>query len=365
MSTPLHTYFSQSYLQARERFLDIVAQRGGTTWRYEIGQTAPSGEALTIDVARFGSEKAREVLVISSGTHGVEGFFGSAAQLSFLNERLDQALSQEGVAVVMIHAVNPFGFAHLRRVNEDNVDLNRNFIGQEDSYKGADPTYALLNSLLNPPSPPPRLELFTLRAGREIARHGFHALKSSVAQGQYEFERGLFFGGKGPSRSKEIIAEHLPIWVGEARRVIHLDLHTGLGPWGTYVMAASKNVPQHDLEWLMGHFDQDRVQRLEASKVLYQIRGEFTYFCRGLFPHRDYYPILVEFGTYPIIKVLKAMRTENRATHWCDADSRQRSRARAQLREVFSPASKGWRVTVLQHCLRLFDQALTALGAQR
>ena len=207
--------------------------------------------------------------------------------------------------------------------------------------------------------------MFTLRAGREIARHGFHALKSAVAQGQYEFDRGLFFGGRGPSSSKKVIEANLPLWVGQAKRVIHLDLHTGLGPWGTYVIAASQNVPSEDLDWLMRHFDQDRVQRLEASKVLYQIRGEFTYFCRGLFPQIDYYPILVEFGTYPIIKVLKAMRAENRATHWCEQDSAQCSKAREKLREVFSPASKKWRNIVLEHTIRLFNQALKALEDHR
>jgi predicted deacylase len=29
--------------------------------------------------------------------------------------------------MILIHALNPYGFAWLRRVNEDNVDLNRNF----------------------------------------------------------------------------------------------------------------------------------------------------------------------------------------------------------------------------------------------
>ena len=114
---------------------------------------------------------------------------------------------------MIIHAVNPYGFAHLRRVNEENIDLNRNFIGEDDQYKGADPIYALLDELLNPSSPPPRLEMFTLRAGREIARHGFR-FKSAVAQGNMSSSRALFWGSR-PSSSK-IIESNLPL--GSAKR---------------------------------------------------------------------------------------------------------------------------------------------------
>ena len=362
LSDSYPAYFSDSYSEARQRLLELSARRGGTHWTYDIDQYSPHGEALSVDVLRFGPPEASQVLVISSGTHGVEGFFGSAAQLALIELKLEELLSVQGVALVIIHAVNPYGFSHLRRVNEDNVDLNRNFLTVGESYKGADPKYALLDGLLNPQSPPPRFELFTLKALLQIIRHGFQALKSSVAQGQYDFERGLFFGGRGPSRSHKIITEHLPHWIGEAERVIHIDLHTGLGPWGTYVMAASQNIPQSELHWLLGHFDQDKVQQLEASGVLYQIRGEFTYYCRSLFSEVDYYPILVEFGTYPILKVLSALRAENRATHWCDTEAPELDQERQQLREAFSPASEEWRSTALSKTLRVIDQAVAALN---
>ena len=32
-----------------------------------------------------------------------------------------------GLRVVLLHAINPWGFSWARRVTEDNVDLNRNF----------------------------------------------------------------------------------------------------------------------------------------------------------------------------------------------------------------------------------------------
>ena len=43
----------------------------------------PDGNELSLDVARKGPEDARKLLVVSSGTHGVEGYFGVSLKLSY------------------------------------------------------------------------------------------------------------------------------------------------------------------------------------------------------------------------------------------------------------------------------------------
>src|SRR5215510_13293421 len=85
----------------------------------------PAGESLGIDIAWIGSRQPKNVLVHSSGLHGVEGFAGSAIHLQFLNALPTLA---PDTAILLVHILNPFGMAWLRRVNENNVDLNRNFI---------------------------------------------------------------------------------------------------------------------------------------------------------------------------------------------------------------------------------------------
>ena len=239
-------YFSVNYEQARARFKELSKKHQGQLWSYPINQQSPNGDELSIDVARFGSAQSRRCLVLSSGTHGVEGFFGSAVQLALIETLLTNLLKKHEIAIVLIHAVNPYGFAHLRRVNEDNIDLNRNFMTEEDSYEGVDPQYGEMDPLLNPKTPPIDNEFFVLKAILKIIKHGFSALKNSVAQGQYEYEKGLFFGGKEGSVSKSIITQYLPEWIQGSRQVIHLDFHTGLGKWSSYVLAASQNIPQED-----------------------------------------------------------------------------------------------------------------------
>ena len=77
-------------------------------------------------------------------------------------------------------------------VDENNVDLNRNFLLAGEPFEGCPPGYAELNDLLNPQRPPMNRELFKLKALWMIAKLGMPALRQSVAGGQYDFPQGLF-----------------------------------------------------------------------------------------------------------------------------------------------------------------------------
>ena len=268
-------YFSESYVQARTRLRSTIEKYG--SWHAYPIEHDPQ---LTIDVARIGPKYAKNLIILSSGTHGVEGFFGSALQLSILDKEL---LPPDDTALLLVHAVNPFGFANIRRVNENNIDLNRNFMQKQDEYSGADPGYHKLNGILNPASPP-KHELFLLRTAYNILRYGFNPLKNSIAQGQYEYPKGLFFGGKEPSSSLKIIQNNLPMWVGSAENILHLDMHTGLGKWGSYVLASTRDMPPEILYRFVPFFGSEHVQTLSSEGVLYEIRGEFSAFCRAMFP---------------------------------------------------------------------------------
>src|SRR5213592_2819131 len=93
---------------------------------------------ISIDTAWFGTANPHRVLLHSSGLHGVEGFAGSAIQLQLLNSL--PSLPQDA-ALIVVHVLNPYGMAWLRRFNENNVDLNRNFLG-DDAYIGAPEAYS-------------------------------------------------------------------------------------------------------------------------------------------------------------------------------------------------------------------------------
>src|SRR6202008_842025 len=114
--------FSPTYAIARGKFLNAASARGLAVDSHVLGLPSAEGETLAIDVVLDGPADASKMLIVLSGVHGVEGFCGSAIQTGLLGEG---APMPAGTAVLHVHAINPYGFSHLRRVTQENVDLNR------------------------------------------------------------------------------------------------------------------------------------------------------------------------------------------------------------------------------------------------
>ena len=354
--------YSQSYNEARRRFMAAAGEAGAQVQSYAVG--AGAAKDLYIDVAALGKPDA-PTLVVSSGIHGVEGFFGSAVQLALL-QRLAHAQQDASLRYVLIHALNPYGFAQLRRVNEDNVDLNRNFMLNAGSYAGSPDGYASLDSFLNPPSPPSRLEPFKLKAAWTIWRRGMPALKNAVAGGQYQYPRGLFYGGSGPSASAQIIQQHCDSWLAAAQHILHVDLHTGLGTFEMPTLLLNESADSPEYAWYANTFGPDRIEPLAHPRgTAYQASGIFGQWIQQHFASRDYRYLGAEFGTYDVVRVLAAIRAENRAHHYCAHNDAALIQAKQELLECFCPASLTWRRAVMQGALQIIDRGTAAISAIR
>ena len=139
---------AQDYTEARGRFLEAARESDVQVEHHDHPFTGPAGEPLATDVAIIGSPDAPTRLLVISGTHGVEGFAGSLCQTTWLTEG---ASVPDDLAIVLVHAINPYGFAWIRRVNEDNVDLNRNCIDFSAALP-ENPGYDQLAAALVPPT---------------------------------------------------------------------------------------------------------------------------------------------------------------------------------------------------------------------
>jgi hypothetical protein len=342
--------FSDSYAVARARFCEAASARGGTLRRVEVCRDPVHG-SLSIDVAELGPLGA-PVVVVSSGLHGVEGLFGSAVQLAWL----ERAELPKGKRIVLVHGLNPYGMAHLRRVNENNVDLNRNFLPPGRPYSGVSAGYERLASLLNPKSPHGGFELMIARALWQIARHGMSTLKQAVAGGQYEHPEGLFFGGKCLQPGPELVLEQAARWVGASEQIIWIDLHTGLGPSATYKLLVSEEDGSDAHRRLKARFGA-QVQPWDASGkgVAYRVEGGLSDGLRQVFGARCT-TLTCEFGTHSPLTVLRALRARNRAHH----HGGDLAGAQAQIVEAFCPASRRWRQRVLERGLAVVEQAFAA-----
>ena len=343
-------YFSPDYSTARSRFRQMVEAAGGRLDVLPLEARGPAGENLGIDIGSFGAENPRRVLLHSSGLHGVEGFAGSAIQLQFLDS-LPRAHAE--TAFVIVHVLNPYGMAWLRRVNENNVDLNRNCLGN-DPYAGAPPVYRDLNSFLNPEGPPTN-DLFALKAVCLMVRHGTPALKQAVVGGQYEYPKGLFFGGKGLQEGLQRYESFLAHRLASARQVLAIDVHTGLGKYGEDTLL----VDAMQYAALRRRFG-ERVARSDPRESpAYQVTGALeSMIFRVLFGAQVQF-LRQEFGTYGPIKVLQALRQENRAHHY--DDGRSGHPAKTTLREIFCPADESWRQSVLKRGRESLSRALAEL----
>ncbi len=351
--------FSPDYTTARARFRSAALALGCEIESHTVGGRGPDGEELTVDVARAGDLAPRRSVVVSSGLHGVEGYFGSAVQAALLEEQLGGLHLPAGVGLVVIHALNPFGFAWGRRVDAANIDLNRNFLLDGEAYEGAALGYAALNGLLNPTGPPSMVDLFWPTAAYKVATVGMSALRQAVAGGQYEFPHGLFFGGEGPSVTKNLLAAHLPRWVGGASRVLHVDFHTGLGPSATYKIFVDHAAGSAGLKGIGRRFGASEVEPWSSGHTSYAIRGGLGGWCKSRFG-QSYDVLAAEFGTVPALQVIRALRIENQATFGCPPGSPQISRARERLKDVFCPRDPAWRNAVIPMAVKVVVTALEA-----
>ncbi|OUL21730.1 M14 family metallopeptidase [Nostoc sp. 106C] len=355
------TAFCPNYTTARNRFRTSALALECRLEAYSIDQTGPNGEDLTIDVAILGNPHPQKVVVVSSGLHGVEGFFGSAVQCALLEERLVSWNQSQETTLLLLHALNPYGFAWCRRWNEENIDLNRNFLLPNEEYRGSPAKYGDLNAFFNPTSPPSRFEPFVVKAIATILRYGITSLTATLPVGQYDFPQGLFFGGNNPSKTYQILDANLPRWIGNATDVVHIDFHTGLGKKATYKLFIDDPPDSKPTQWLTEKFGDDVVEAYKARKVTYIFRGGLGTWCKAKFPKCNYRFLTAEFGTYPVIQVVEALRAENRAHFFSPPNHLSKDWTRQRLMEVFAPTDEDWRDAVVSQGLDLVGRAIAVL----
>jgi len=309
---------------------------------------------LAVHIAVIGSSEPRRALIHTSGLHGVEGFPGSAIQLQAMASLVPPPDS--GDAIVIVHCINPYGMAWLRRWNENNVDLNRNFLFEEEAFRSASEVYRRLNSLLNPKKNARLVDLFYVRALLYVLCHGIRGPKQAVAEGQYEFQKGLFYGGDRLEQGPQKLLGWMKTHFQELRRAVCIDVHTGLGSFGQDVLWVGDPPGSPRFQTMKSHIV--GVEPMAQSATGYRVQGGFLASLEEQLPQVDWYRVTQEFGTFGPLRVIKALRDENLYHHHSRSDDLSLSHlAKRNLLQTFSPASKSWRDSVLSRGEIVFQQA--------
>ena len=219
------------YADARAAFLKRLGNAEHTTYAHPLA--GPDGQ-IAMDIALWEGQQNRDnILIISSGTHGIEGYCGSFIQSALLDSGLAKQLT-EHCSLMMIHGVNPYGFAWRRRVNENNVDLNRNFLDHTKPHP-ENAGYQTLAKLLEPShwdANTARQIGDALASAGRAQKDNPRWLQSAWSGGQYEFPMGQFYGGLEPQWSNRVIEEVVTTTLAK-RDITWIDIHTALGEFGT------------------------------------------------------------------------------------------------------------------------------------
>ena len=369
MTKALHflDYFSSSYTELREKFLYTAGQAGANVDSFANPAPGPDAETLYTDVARLGTKNARKVLVLVSGTHGVEGYSGSGCQNGWLVEQGGQSLPED-TAVVLVHLLNPYGVAWQRRQNENNVDVNRNFI-KHDNQMRPNPDYDQVHDLLVLPS----LDHITV-ANAERALADFILARGEEAYGraltaQYQHPDGLFYGGEEESWSNRILHQVLSEHCSNAEHVAFIDFHSGMGPFGYGMLLSPYNLHQADSARAKNWFGDSMISLIQTDARLDEETVAQMYtsctmdaVIRAL-PDKTVTALTLEFGTYPFDQCVPLMREDAWLYKNGDPLNEQGMDIRRRWLEVFYPATPDWLEMVWWRSQQIIRQAIVGLAA--
>lgn len=333
--TTTHHY---SYQDARAKFLMLTKGAERVTHVHPL--SGPDGE-IAMDIAMFGDPAATRALVLSSGTHGVEGYCGSFIQCQLLSDDWHRNLPK-GFMLVLIHGVNPYGFAWQRRVNEDNIDLNRNFIGHDDHP--VNEGYRELAAVLAPEEWSDQSMTKIWESIEEISAQHAEPLEwrsAAMTGGQYQFPNGLFYGGEQPAWSNQKLRNFADEYLTD-RAVAWLDIHTALGKFGAAECIVEYEPGSPSLEAAEALWG-DRVRNTKTKESLStDIKGSISF---GMHEHLGNNLVIagLEYGTVKSSQVVGALIADQWLHRHGDLDSEQGKKIKQQMMDAFYPDDAEWR----------------------
>lgn len=367
-------YFIDDYAGARQAFLaqgDALAQRFTQVERFAIPVASRQGvSGLFVDGLYVpAQQQGKRLLILSSAVHGIEGPAGSAVMRMFMDEFMREALLMD-TGVLLLHTLNPYGFAVQRRFTEGNVDLNRNASTNLTLYQTQNAGYPLVDPLINPPGAADLAawehRLFLLRSIAQIAQHGMPVLRQAVLQGQYTHPRGIYYGGQAMEPQLAALAPRLAEILEQYPLSMSIDLHTGYGARGQlHVFLNPPESPQvrqalesvfagHTIDWGSG-------------KDFYTVTGDVTSWIGALRTSGAHLPAVFEFGTLDSQTTLGAVKSlhitvlENQGAQHGYASAQDHARIKRDYREMFNPSSPAWRTKIIHDSRAMLGQVLERL----
>lgn len=351
--------FPVSYAAARQQWLKQLA--GLNSQKQQISfvcaGSGPESEDLATDTVWIGPENAARVTVVIAGTHGVEGFAGSAIQIDLLRLLIKGvATLPENTALLLIHALTPWGYAWSRRCDADGVDLNRNIVDFSKALPET-PEYQLIRQALFEQDAGQRQQLLSAFADQ----YGRIALEKAISGGQYLDPEGPFYGGKQPAHGRLVCEELIQHYGLKQRRLAVIDLHTGLGSYG-YGEIICDHGPESAGSSIARQWYGDSVTLpLAGTSSSVPKLGLLDYLWHAVM-HDDGCYITLEFGSYSTDQLFNILLSDHQL--WAQTDNDAARIAHSEImRQHFCPNDPAWREMVLFRGRQVIAQALNGVSS--
>lgn len=380
-------HFVENYMASRFKFRLYSGKLNAEQFNWTVV------DDLTMDISVVRGQP-ETLLLHMSGTHGVEAWAGTTNQLVLLQllakekERLKDAYENTYPTIVFVHSLNPYGFHNNRRVNEDNVDLNRNFL-TDDLFKMVlerNPNYAGyqdFDKVFNPTTSVSSLQFIRDWYAQFLLvysafRYGFGNMKRALVAGNYFKSTGVGFGGYKRTKSVQTLIDFVQghECFTKAKDIVVIDVHTGLGPEGvdTLVLDSPKHKDSINKYFLTETFggkitggikevlgDGDKLEQMSGYELTV---GMITKnFCENFLalhiPIEKKLCITQEFGTIPTVKVGLNTIYENYATfHGSNDEKRVYSK---RLLDSFYVNKPSWKHNIIRRGVTVFMEAVQYL----
>jgi hypothetical protein len=342
--------YSNTYTEARQKFLTLVSQREAMLIsRVHPTEWGAEGEELAIDIAVFGDHDAEKTLFLISGTHGQEGFYGSALQIEFLRD----LEIPEGINVAALHGLNPWGFSHLSRTDNQNIDVNRNFTDYGIPSERDEIYPPLFRALCPDDWTEDTIDWSKIR-DELTQEYGTKRLVSAAGGGQMIEPTGMNYIGTGPSWSRTVVEEELPKIFAKSKKVAFIEWHTGLGDYGklSHIPMMKSGSAGHErmFEWLGEDARSTWTRGMgDFNGVTPDYRGWFSAWLPSCAPQADWAGMVIEAGTYGVVEVMDGIRIDR----WLKFGKGRSCLSRDEMREIMMdklyPTAPDWRAAALKN----------------
>ena len=354
--------FAADYSEARDKFLAAARLADAATHRFDNPAKGPKGEALSTDIAWVGPSDASKVVVAISSTHGVEGFCGSGVQVDWLASAGAKGLPSDSAALI-VHAINPYGFAWLRRVTEEGNDLNRNYVDHTQPYPVNEGYLEIAEFLIPADFSPDGIAAADAKLSAYRKKVGDVAFFRAVSGGQFVNPEGMFYGGGGASWANRTLHAIIERYLRGRSDVAVIDFHTGLGPYGYGEPITHYEIdspPSRRVRNFWGESVTESKRGQTSSQALHGLCYQAV--TRALpEPPTRVTMCTLEFGTFDRESGQKAFR----ADHWLhkhgDPLGKEAGPIRAAMRRQFYPDTDDWKEAVLFRGHQLLRQAVAGV----